>query len=98
MIFFITEYNPWLCLQIRVGVVDLTPPLPYIYPDPTKIKNQLFVKKKNVNSNYGLSRLHFSQFHYKQIAICKQGDIFVDRQHETVAWLATEANKHFNVE
>lgn len=45
-----------------------------------------------------ISRLHFSQFHYKQIAICKQGDIFVDRQHETVAWLATEANKHFNVE
>lgn len=45
-----------------------------------------------------LSRLHFSQFHYKQIAICKQGDIFVDRQYETVAWLATEANKHFNVE
>lgn len=45
-----------------------------------------------------ISRLHFSQFHYKQIALCKQGDIFVDRQHETVAWLATEANKHFNVE
>lgn len=75
------------------STITLHLPWPYKDKKPTICK-----KKKNVNSNYGLSRLHFSQFHYKQIAICKQGDIFVDHQHETVAWLATEANKHFNVE